>query len=158
MVRTTRVRTLPIGLLLLLALIVPPAQLRAADEDQGLPGLDGGRLTEADLAEGYTIIVVWASWSPRSRNLGERVQELEARWGKHARVITVNFQETPDKARVFVRKQRLAVPVYLDREAVFAKRYAVTSLPFLLVLGDGETEFAGKLPSDPDAVIERAIG
>lgn len=139
-------------------LLAAPARLTAAEDDEGLPGLDGGRLTVADLSKGTTIIVVWASWSPRSRDVGARVEALVARWGERARVVTVNFQEDADKARAFARKQRLSVPVYLDREATFAKRHSVTSLPFLLVVDGGETAFAGKLPADVDAVIERALG
>ena len=126
-------------------------------QEKGLPGLAGDRLSERDLAEGATIVVVWASWSPRSRDLGERLAAIDKRWGKRARVISVNFQETPDKARAFVEGQKLRVPVYLDRDANFAKRHAVTSLPFLLVLVDGKTGFAGKLPADVDAAIGRAL-
>ena len=137
-----------IGLVLVLSLLASSSPVWAADDEEGLPGLDGGSLTETDLAEGFTIIVVWASWSPRSRDIGERVAELESRWGERARVITVNFQETAEEAREFARKQRLRVPVYLDREAAFAKRHAVTSLPYLLVVGNGKTEFAGRLPSE----------
>lgn len=148
---------LALALVLSAALVALPGGA-AADDDEGLPGLDGGRLTQADLAKGDTIIVVWASWSPRSRDIGSRVEALAARWGKRARVITVNFQEDAEKARAFARKQRLSVPVYLDVEATFAKRHAVTSLPFLLVLSEGETAFAGRLSADPDTTIERALG
>lgn len=138
-------------------LLGAPAELRAAEGELDLPGLDGGRLTAKELAAGDTIIVVWASWSPRSRDIGARVAAIAARWGKRARVVTVNFQESAEKARSFAREQQLDVPVYLDREAAFAKRYAVTSLPFLLVVRSGETPFAGKLPADPDAVIGQAL-
>ena len=40
---------------------------------------------------------------------------------------------------------------------MFAKRHAVTSLPFLLVIEDGEVAFSGKLPADADGVIGRAL-
>ena len=145
-----------VAALLALALIAFGAPASAQD-DSGLPGLDGSRLTTETLSRGQTIVVFWASWSPKSRDLGPRVREMAEKWGKRARVLTVNFQEDPEKARTFARQQGLAVPVYLDREAVFAKRYAVTSLPFLLVLDDGETAFAGRLPADPDTVIGRAL-
>jgi thiol-disulfide isomerase/thioredoxin len=130
----------------------------AAETGNGLPGLEGGRLTEESLAEGDTIVVVWASWSPRGRNLGARVAAIADRWGERARVITVNFQEEPERARRFVRSQKVQVPVFLDREARFAKRHAVTSLPFLLVFESGETAFAGKLPADVDTVLGRVLG
>ncbi len=141
--------------MLFLALFLAATLSHASAE--GLVGLEGGEPPQAELNEGDTIIVVWASWSPRSRNIGERVAAIEERWGERARVVTVNFQEKPETARAFARKQELATPVYLDRNAVFAKRHAVTSLPFLLVLSTGEAAFAGKLPADADAVIERAL-
>lgn len=157
MTHTSIRRALSIGLALGVALSGAANELRAAEGDLDLPGLEGGQLTAKDLAAGDTILVVWASWSPRSRDIGARVGAIADRWGKRARVATVNFQESPAKAREFARAQQLGVPVYLDREAVFAKRHAVTSLPFLLVFRKGETAFAGKLPADADAVIGEAL-
>lgn len=148
---------LAIGLTLALVLGGVPGGLWAAEGQLDLPGLDGGKLTAKDLASGDTVIVVWASWSPRSRDVGERVAAIAERWGGRARVVTVNFQESPAKAREFARSQKLEVPVYLDRDAAFAKRYAVTSLPFLLVVRKGETAFEGKLPADADAAIAAAL-
>jgi thiol-disulfide isomerase/thioredoxin len=139
--------------MLLSAAIAPVARA----EGESLPSLAGAPLADKDLAEGTTIVVVWASWSPLSRDLGSRISAIARSWGDRARVITVNFQEDPAKARAFVEQQKLKVPVYLDRDAVFAKRYAVTSLPFLLVLENGKTSFAGKLPADADAVIRRSL-
>lgn len=147
-----------IGLLLAVLLTTSAAPLRAADEGEALPGLDGGRLSVSDLSEGQFIIVVWASWSPRSRNIGARVGAVAERWGERARVVTVNFQESREKAREFARKQGLRAPVFLDTDATFARRYAVTSLPFLLVLDDGKVAYSGRLPADPDPVIDRALG
>ncbi len=151
--RTTIGTALLAGLLLLAPASVPTAMA----EGESFPSLAGAPLAEKDLADGTTIVVVWASWSPRSRDLGARIDAIADSWGAKARVITVNFQEEPAKARAFVEQQKLKVPVYLDRDAVFAKRYAVTSLPFLVVLKDGKTGFAGKLPADVDTVIRRAL-
>ncbi len=151
-------RTPSVSGLLLAVGLVAVSWTPALAQDAGLPGLEGGRLTEESLAEGDTIVVVWASWSPRSRNIGPRIAALAASWGKRARVITVNFQESAERARTFAREQKIEVPIYLDGDAAFAKRFAVTSLPFLLVLRDGEPAFAGKLPADPGPVIERALG
>ena len=150
----------PYALLLALALLaglsVPTQAQQGGDE---LPSLEGGKsLATASLSEGSTIVVVWASWSPRGRALGKTLERLEARWSDRARVITVNFQERPERARRFVREQGIELPVYLDAKATFAKRHAVTALPFLLVFDEGEKKFSGRLPADVDAVIERSLG
>lgn len=142
-----------LGLLLCAALALPaPAQ------DVRLPGLRGGQLTEADLAQGATVVVVWASWSPRGKDVVARVNAIQSRWGNRARVVTVNFQE--DRAAVdgFLAGKNLAVPVYLDTDGAFSKKHAVTTLPGLLVIRDGNVAFRGKLPDDPNQVLSETLG
>ena len=80
---------LPLGLLLLTP--VRPF----ADEGIVLPGLAGGQLTAADLERETTILVVWASWSPRCRDVARRIEALESVWSGRARVASVVFQEGP---------------------------------------------------------------
>ena len=122
-----------------------------------LPGLDGGALTEGDVASGGTVLVVWAGWSPRCRDIVERANGIAADVGGRARVATVNFQETPEEARGFLAGKNLRVPVYLDRDGSFAKRHRVSTLPGLVVYRDGEVRYAGKLPDDPGPTIDDAL-
>jgi thiol-disulfide isomerase/thioredoxin len=138
---------------LLLALPALPAAAQGA-----LRGLGGERLAEADLARGTTIIVVWASWSPRGRDIDRRVNALAARWGSDARVVTVNFQEDRATVEEFLRGKNLRAPVFLDTDGAFSKKNAVTNLPGLLVIKDGSTAFRGKLPDDADAIIGEIVG
>jgi thiol-disulfide isomerase/thioredoxin len=140
------------------ALLLATPRGAAAQENVRLPGLDGGQLTGADLAHGATVIVVWASWSPRCRDIVERTNALAARWGSRARVVTVDFQEDPAAVRSFLAGQKLAVPVFLDRDGEFSKAHAVTTLPGLVVVRDGVARYEGKLPADPDATLSQALG
>jgi thiol-disulfide isomerase/thioredoxin len=114
-------------------------------------------LTESDLARGTTIIVVWASWSPRCRDIVERVNPLAERWGGKARVVTVNFQEDRGAVETFLRGKSLRAPVYLDGDGAFSKRHAVTTLPGLLVFVNGRVAYGGRLPEDPDRVLASAV-
>lgn len=122
-------------------------------EDVRLGCLRGESLSDADLAKGATIVVVWASWSPRSRDIVERVNPLAARWGGRARVVTVNFQEDRSAVDGFLAGKSLAVPVCLDADGSFSKKYNVANLPGLLVVRDGQVAYRGKLPDNPDQVI-----
>jgi thiol-disulfide isomerase/thioredoxin len=122
-----------------------------------LRGLQGETLTDADLARGTTIVVVWASWSPRCRNLAQRMPAVQAAAAGKGRVVTVNFEEQPDAARAFLANGDLGAPVYLDSDGAFARRYAISTLPGLLVLKDGEVAFRGKLPESPAGVIADAL-
>jgi thiol-disulfide isomerase/thioredoxin len=147
-------------ILLLFALVALAglmAQPAAAQESFRLSGLGGGALTEADLARGTTIIIVWASWSPRSRDIVSRVNPIAERWGDRARVVTVNFQEDGAAIEPFLAGKNLSTPVYLDREGVFAKRHKVFNLPGLLVFVDGRTAYSGKLPDDPDRLLSEVL-
>lgn len=123
-----------------------------------LRGLRGEQLAESDLTQGTTIIVVWASWSPKSRDIVQRVNPLAQRWGGRARVITVNFQEERGAVEGFLAGKGLSVPVFLDGDGAFSKKYAVATLPGLLILKDGQVAFRGKLPDDPDRVIGEILG
>jgi thiol-disulfide isomerase/thioredoxin len=140
------------------ALLVATPRGAAAQSDVRLPGLDGGQLTGADLAHGATVIVVWASWSPRCRDIVEQANALAARWGSRARVVTVDFQEDPAAVRSFLAGKKLTVPVFLDRDGEFSKAHAVTTLPGLVVVRDGAARYQGKLPADPDTTISQALG
>lgn len=128
-----------------------------AQQDVRLPGLKGGQLTGADLGRGSTVLVVWASWSPRCRDIVERVNALAGSLGGGARVATVNFQEDPAAIEAFLGGKSLAVPVYLDRDGEFSKAHAVTTLPGLIVFRDGAVRYQGKLPADAEAAVRDAL-
>lgn len=129
----------------------------AAAQGVTLQGLGGERLSEADLGQGSTIVVVWASWSPRSRDIVGRVNSLVDRWGGKARVVTVNFQDERSKVERFLVGKGLNAPVFLDLEGTFSKKYAVATLPGLLIVKNGRVVFSGKLPEDPDRTIAERL-
>ena len=119
--------------------------------------MGGERLSDADLARGATIVVVWASWSPRSRGIVERVSPLAGRFGGRARVLTVNFQENADAVQGFLAGRSFGAPVCLDPDGAFSKKYNIATLPGLLVVKDGQVAYRGKLPDDADRVIEELL-
>lgn len=138
---------------LALVLLAAFAGLPASAQGPVLQGLGGERLSEADLAQGATIFIVWASWSPHSRNVVERVNQVAQRWGGKARVATVNFQEDRGAVESFLAGKSLGATVFLDADGAFSKKYAVATLPGLLIIKDGRVAYRGKLPDDPDRVI-----
>jgi len=141
----------------LLALVASLALALAAQaqpaQDIQLQGMRGERLGNADLAQGTTILVFWTSWSPHSRDIVARVNPLAERWGARARVLTVNFMEERPAVDGFLSRKAFDVPVFLDPDGAFARKYAVATLPGLLILRDGQTVYKGRLPDDPDRVI-----
>ncbi len=137
--------------LLALALLV---RLAGAQQPVTLSCLDGGRLSDADLSRGATIVVFWASWSPRSRDVVQRVNPIASRWSGSARVVTVNFQEERQAVEGFLAgKGGFGAPVCMDPDGVFSRKYKVSTLPGLLVVKDGQPVYSGKLPDDADRII-----
>jgi thiol-disulfide isomerase/thioredoxin len=122
-----------------------------------LPGLRGGELTSADLERGATVVVVWAAWSPKCRDIVERVNALEASLGGSARVVTVDFQEEPADVEAFLRGKGLKAPVYLDKDGEYSKALEVTFLPGLVVYRDGAVKFRGKMPADAGETVAAAL-
>jgi thiol-disulfide isomerase/thioredoxin len=146
----------PVALLALLCLAVQT--FPASAQDFRLQGLRGERLAESDLASGTTIVIVWASWSPRSRDIVARVNPVAQRWGGRARVVTVNFQEERGAVESFLSGKGLGTTVFLDPDGTFSKKYGMATLPGLLIVKDGQVVYRGKLPEDPDRVIGEFLG
>lgn len=146
------------GIALFVAVIFAVLVLPAAQgEESGLrlTGLDGGELLESELEAGDTIVIFWASWSPRCRDIKQRVEGISRRWKGQARVLTVNFQEEPDEIRNFIGAPTAGFPVFLDSRGSFAKKHSITTLPSLLIYRDGSQVHRGLLPADVDAVIRQ---
>jgi thiol-disulfide isomerase/thioredoxin len=149
--RLIKLRTLV--LLLLGGVVFGYFVLPALAQNLRLRGLRGEELRESDLLSQPTIVVVWASWSPRCRDIHRRVNALARRWDRRVRVITVDFQEDRDTVEKFIAGKNLRAPVFLDADGAFSKKNALTTLPSLLVFKDGNVAYRGKLPDDPDQVI-----
>lgn len=143
---------------LMVALSIAAAGVPAvAQEEITLPALQGPALKSSQLGNGTHILVFFASWSPRCRTVVEQGESLAGRFGQRARVALVDFQEEPEAVREFLSDHSTRLPVYLDRDGELAKRYAVTSLPHLVVLRDGKTVVSSKFPEDAPAVVEKAL-
>ena len=149
-------RTPTRALVLALVLLAGLARFAGAQEIS-LSCLGGERLSEGDMSRGVNIVVVWASWSPRSRDIVQRVNPISSRWKGSARVTTVNFQEERQAVEVFLAGKGLGAPVCLDPDGLFSRKYNVANLPGLLVVKSGQVVFHGKLPDDPDRVIAELL-
>lgn len=154
----TAPRAILLTLLAAVAALLVATALPAAAQGTRLRSLSGEELTDSALDRGTTIVVVWASWSPRGRDIDRRVNALVSRWGDRARVITVNFQEDRQTVEEFLAGKSLRAPVFLDPDGSFSKKHAVTTLPGLLVIQNGKSAYRGKLPDDPDSVISEILG
>lgn len=147
-----RARRLAAASLSLLLAVAVAVSAPAADWGD-LRSLSGEPVAAAELARGKVILVVWASWSPRCRDIVPRINAIARRWSGQAKVIAVDFQEEPADVERFLAGQNLTARVAIDRDSSFAKKHGITWLPGLVVLDDGRAVHAGKLPDDPDSLL-----
>ena len=142
-----------------LSIVALLASVTPAAAQWSLPRLGGGEpLDQAAIATGLVIVVVWTTWSPRGRNIAERLERIQSDWGDRARVVSVVFQESPEAIERFLAGKQLTVPVYLDSgNAEFSKRHNVTQVPRLLVFKDGVTAVNVNLTNDPNPLISGAL-
>jgi thiol-disulfide isomerase/thioredoxin len=137
--------------------VVSGARLAAQSSEWRLGGLDGGALTSADVAKGNTVMVVWAGWSPRCKDVVEKSNALVGAYSGRARVVMVDFQEEPAEVKSFLAGKGAQAPVYLDADGAFSKQHRVATLPGLVVYRDGAVAFAGRFPDDAERVVGDAL-
>lgn len=105
--------------------------------------------------EGLTVVLFWATWSPRSRSALQLWQKYEKEYRDHPlTVITVNADnqrmESGDIQRVdqFIRDNEIGLPVVIDfKLAMFNEIGVVVNPTSLFFKEDGELVY--KLPSFP---------
>ncbi|MDY7092038.1 MAG: TlpA disulfide reductase family protein [Acidobacteriota bacterium] len=144
--------------LVVLVLTLLPVHPAQGQTGLVLPGADGGELATGRLSAGDAVVVVWASWSPRCRDIDRSINQIADRWGGRARVVSISFQEDRAAVREFLARRSISVPTYLDAEGTFSKRHGVTTLPSLLVLRQGSVAYRGGLPADFHRTIGDALG
>lgn len=140
-----------------LALLLAAAAGAAQAQGPSIACADGGSLSLAEVEQGTTIAVFWASWSPRSRDVFERINAIAGKWGGQARVVAINYQEDPGEVRRFLAGRKANAPVCFDVDGSFSKKFKVSTLPVLLILKNGSPAGQGRLGDDADSVIAEAI-
>ena len=140
--------------LLVFSVVAPPV---FGQGGEGLLTLDRSTLKEGAF-EGDAIVVFFASWSPRCRDVAERAKELEEKWGSRASVFLVAFQEGEEEVRDFLAGAQGEVDVLRDVDGSFSKRHGIITLPSLLVIESGSVAFRGRLPADADSVLRPIFG
>ena len=85
------------------ALSVVP--LSAQGKQYELQGLQGGSLGASDLSRGVYVVIVFASWSPRGKDVVQQANQIHEKWGGQAKVIMVDFQEDRGEVEAFLGGQ-----------------------------------------------------
>jgi thiol-disulfide isomerase/thioredoxin len=116
--------------------------------------LDGKAVTLQDLAGKPAVLVFWASWCGPCRQEMPHVNELVRAYGDQIRVMGINLGEAPDVVAGVAGA--MDYPVLLDERSTIAGRYAVRTIPLVVVLdAAGRIRYRGNgLPQRSHALID----
>ena len=151
------------ALALFLGLCAPGTARSSLEIGQPIPdftltALDGKivQMSRTHGAKG-TVIVFWASWSPRST---EALSALQALYEEHGatgdlQVIAVNVEHETwssgefEEVVGYIQAKNLSFPIVFDMDLTLYEQYGVTVVPFM-VLTDAEGKTVTQLAGYPE--------
>ena len=111
------------------------AWTKGATPPLALRDLAGADVDLRKLAGQVVVVNFWATWCepciaemPSLQRLRERLR------GRSLEVLAVNYAESPEKVRAFLRKSRIDLPVLLDPSKEAADAWNAKGLPMTFVV------------------------
>jgi|SRR5579884_608638 len=136
--------------------------------------LDGTAVRSADLRGSVVVLDFWATWCPACRREMPELNKLYAQYRTTSHVsfwaLDVNKgEETPEKAREFMRQRGFTLPVAFDNHDAATLLLRDQSFPSLLVLDkagrirlihtgyDRSERLRAELSAEIDALLKEPI-
>lgn len=133
---------------------VAPSAVAEAARPFDLPGLEGGRITQAAFTGRVVVVNVWASWCGPCREEAPVLRRM-AHDASGATFYGVVRLDDPAPARAFAREQGLDYPHALD-DGAFARAHRVEVLPTTLVFA-ADGSFVGRIEGPVSEARLRAL-
>ncbi|MBI5576729.1 MAG: TlpA family protein disulfide reductase [Deltaproteobacteria bacterium] len=101
------------------------------------------------------LLVFWATWCPHCNEAAPSINDMHMRLSGRLEILAVDFMESAEKVKGFIRKKNVSYTVLLDRDGKVARLYGVRGIPtYVLLDRNGRiVYFDNELPPD----IERRI-
>ena len=108
-----------------------------------LEDVNGKRFEIKDFNGKVTLINFWASWCPPCVEEIPSLNRLkQAMQGKEFHLISINYAESPQHIREFMRKVEVDFPVLVDQAGKLAGKWKVVAFPSTFVIGpDGKIHY-----------------
>ena len=124
-----------------------------------LTDAEGSIFKVGDFKHKVTVINFWATWCPPCVEEIPSLNRLkQAMQGKPFELISINYAETPQHIRNFMRKVAVDFPVLVDPTGELAGQWNVVAFPSTFVIGpDGKIRYGANaaIHWDAPAVIEQ---
>lgn len=135
---------------------------------QNIPGnltlkqLDGTEVLMKDVLKDDVVIVsFWATWCKPCQSELDALYDIEEMWKDKVRIVTVSTDDSRATAKVrsLVKGKRWPYEVLLDQNKVLFKALNLTSIPFVMIIKNGETIYThtGYTPGNERLVVQEAL-
>jgi thiol-disulfide isomerase/thioredoxin len=121
-----------------------------------LPIMDGGTFELAAYQDKDVVLLdFWASWCGPCRAAMPTLVEVAREYSeKGVRYFAVNLREEPETVRRYLREAGIKIAVPLDKDGSVARKYGVSAIPTMLIVGkDGIVE-AVHVGASPNLKVE----
>ncbi|WP_028580809.1 TlpA family protein disulfide reductase [Desulfogranum japonicum] len=82
------------------------------------------------------LIVFWASWCPSCKSEVPRINELVKKYkskGMEFIGINIGANDSPKRAKAFVKKTKMNYPVIFDKTGTISNQYRIVGVPTIIV-------------------------
>ena len=90
------------------------------------------------------LLVFWATWCPHCNEAVPAINEIQSRLSGRLQILAIDFMESGEKVKAFMKAKNVSYPVLLDRNGKVARQYRVLGIPTYVVLDKkGEIVYSG---------------
>lgn len=95
----------------------------------------GTRVTLGQFAGRTPVLLVfWATWCPHCNEAVPAINEIQSKLSGRLQVLAIDFMESGEKVKAFMKAKNVSYPVLLDRNGKVARQYRVLGIPTYVVL------------------------
>jgi peroxiredoxin len=90
------------------------------------------------------LLVFWATWCPHCNEAVPEINEIQSRMSDRLQILAIDFMESGEKVKAFMKAKNVSYPVLLDRNGKVARQYRVLGIPTYVVLDkNGQIVYSG---------------
>jgi peroxiredoxin len=80
------------------------------------------------------LLVFWATWCPHCNEAVPEINDIQSRLSDRLQILAIDFMESGEKVKAFMKAKNVSYPVLLDRNGKVARQYRVLGIPTYVVL------------------------
>lgn len=124
--------------------------------------LDNSEILMQDvLGEGTVIMTFWATWCKPCLSELSALQDIEEDWKGKVRIVAVSIDDARavSKVKSLAKGKRWPFEVVLDQNQELYKSLNLTSIPYVLIVKNGETVWthSGYSPGNESIIVDKAL-